>query len=393
MSSSLYHNLTVIKDDLLGNQMPTVYYHTGQFPPSKIDWEALSRAAGHACIELGRYDGLLSAVPNASLLLAPLRTQEAVLSSSIEGTRVTMNEVMEIEAGALPDSVTPSKRDDAEEVFNYRKALDLCAYEISKRPISQQMLRQAHQILMKGVRGKDKTPGCYRIDQNWIGEPGCTLDNAAFVPIAPEHLQAGMDAWGDFVQQELSINPLIKLALVHVEFEALHPFRDGNGRLGRMLIPLLLYQEKILNSPSFYMSAFLEQHRDEYQYKMRAVSKGGAWTEWIEFFVQGVATQAAANVKKAKNILSLYERMKEKVVQITHSQHAIRTIDFLFSLPIFSSSTFSEFSGVPGPTAKTIISRLTTNDILRLAHEGSGRKPNIYVFEALMEIIGEKGNK
>ena len=373
--------------------MSPVCYHHYKFPPKTIDWEYLSPITANACLALGTYAGLLLAIPDASLLLAPLMTQEAVLSSKIEGTRVTMSEVMEIEAGGSPQGVTQAKRDDAEEIINYRTALRSCADEISHRPISQQMLRQAHGLLMKGVRGRDKSPGTYRNDQNWIGEPGCTQENAGFVPISPEHLQAGMDAWSQYVITDQKINPIAKLAIIHVEFEALHPFRDGNGRLGRMLIPLFLYQEKILSSPSFYMSNYLEENRLEYQAKLRAVSRNDAWTEWIEFFSKGVAMQASLNTEKATKILQLYSKLKDIAPTITHSQHAMRAIDYLFQAPVFSTTNFCRFSLIPVPTAKVILKKLEDSNILRVLLRGSGRRPTFYWFTELMDIIENRSNR
>jgi Fic family protein len=279
-------------------EMQPVRYHMGEFPPKKIDFERLSTITGESCIELGRYDRLLSAIPNAHLLLSPLMTQEAVLSSKIEGTRVAMSEVLEIEAGGLPFGISQSKKDDTHEIINYRYALQSCADEIKLRSISQKMLRQAHEILLRGVRGKDKSPGKYRTKQNWIGEPECPIESAGFIPIPPEQLSAGMDLWSSYVNSDININPVAKLAIIHVEFEALHPFNDGNGRVGRMLIPLFLHQIKILNSPSFYMSSYFDKNRIIYQSKLRAVSERNEWTEWIEFFSIGVKEEAINNTKK-----------------------------------------------------------------------------------------------
>lgn len=232
--------------------MPSpVHYHLGKFPPKELDWSQLIPLLGPANAGLARYDGLLSAIPNAHILLSPLTTQEAVLSSKIEGTHVTISEVLEIEAGGISEAFTQPKRDDAEEVLNYRAAMQACVAEMAHRPFSQQILRGAHQLLMQGVRGRDKFPGNYRTDQNWIGATGCTLDTASFVPIAPEHLRSGMDAWEHYFGSTGELDALVQLALVHVEFEALHPFEDGNGRLGRMLIPLFLHQRKLLSSPDF----------------------------------------------------------------------------------------------------------------------------------------------
>ena len=266
----------------------------GKFPPANLDAARLLPLVSRASGALGRYAGLLSAIPDSSVLLSPLMTQEAVLSSKIEGTRITMGEVLEIEAGSDAEAITQPQRDDAEEIGNYRKALQGAAQEIGMRPLSQHILRQAHAILLRGVRGRDKTPGSWRSDQNWIGEQGCTIDEAGFIPIAPEHLAAGMDAWSDYLALDnpAKLEPLIQLAVAHVEFEALHPFKDGNGRLGRMLIPLFLYSRSILGGPSFYMSGYLEEHRETYLRKLRLVSQEDDWTGWCEFFLTGLWEQA-----------------------------------------------------------------------------------------------------
>lgn len=362
-----------------------VLYHLGKFPPTPLDWSRLIPLIGPASAGLARYDGLLSAIPNADILLSPLTTQEAVLSSNIEGTHVTIGEVLEVEAGAESEAITQPKRDDVEEVLNYRKAMRACIEELKHRSLSQHILRGAHSILMQGVRGRDKTPGSYRNDQNWIGQKGCTLDCASFVPIAPEHLQMGMDTWEKYIN---SIEPdtLVQLAIVHVEFEALHPFKDGNGRLGRMLIPLFLYQRKLLTSPDFYMSGYLEAKREEYQERLRAVSRDNDWTGWCAFFLQGIREQAAENERKARLILDLYSKVKEQVVELTHSQHSLKAIDFMFNTPIFSAPTFVQFSGIPKPTAGRILALLRGQNILHTIREGRGRRAGIYVFRELLNI-------
>ena len=370
--------------------MAAVFYHSGKFPPRNIDLAYLSNITGQASISLGRYDGILSAIPNADILLSPLRTQEAVLSSSIEGTRVTMSEVLEIEAGVEGEGITQSKRDDAEEITNYRTTLLNCAEEISKRPISQQMIRMAHAMLMRGVRGKSKAPGQYRKEQNWIGSPGCIIEDAGFVPIAPDHLVTGMEKWINYIDLEKSINPLIKLAVIHVEFEALHPFLDGNGRLGRMLIPLYLYQEGILAKPSFYMSSYLEKHREAYQELMRGVSGYDAWTEWVEFFVRGIGIQAEENILKARKILALYEEMKDKVRDATHSQYGPLVLDFIFKWIFFSTKHFCDYSNIPAASARHILKQLVAANIIDLVIQGSGRRPSYYWFRQLRDIVDPK---
>lgn len=364
---------------------PPVYYHLGRFPPETLDWAALIPRVGRANAALARYDGLLSAIPNAAVLLSPLLTQEAVLSSKIEGTHVTMGEVLELEAGGEPANFTQPKRDDVEEVLNYRVALNVCAKSLEDRPLSQHLLREAHTILMRGVRGQDKAPGSFRIDQNWIGSKGCAMEKAGFIPVAPEHLQAGMDRWTHYLNDEYQPDPLVQLAIVHVDFEALHPFRDGNGRLGRMLIPLFLYQRRLLGSANFYMSGYLEAHRETYQEKLRAVSRDDAWTAWVAFFLDGVE-QAAENERKARAILALYERVKGQVVDLTHSQHAIRAVDFLFQQPIFAAPHFVEGSDMPRPTGQRILGLLRETGLLHALREGKGRRFGVYAFWELLEV-------
>jgi Fic family protein len=367
-----------------------VLYHLGKFPPQGLDWPRLVPLIGPAIGGLGRYDGLLSAIPNADILLSPLTTQEAVLSSKIEGTHVTIGEVLEVEAGGESEAITQPKRDDVEEVLNYRKAMRACTEEMKHRPFSQQMLRTAHGLLMQGVRGRDKTPGSYRREQNWIGPKGCSIDEASFVPIPLEHLLAGMDDWERYLNSTSEFDILVQLAILHVEFEALHPFKDGNGRLGRMLIPLFMYQRKLLARPDFYMSGYLEAKREEYQERLRAVSRDGDWTGWCAFFLQGVKEQAAENERKARAILALYSRVKEQVVDLTHSQHAIRAIDFLFNTPIFATPTFVSYSGIPKPTANRILTLLRDEKLLQTVQEGRGRRAGIYVFRELLNIAEGK---
>ena len=367
-----------------------VRYHAGKFPPKNVDSSALLPLVGPAREALGRYDGLLLAIPNIHVLLSPLITQEAVLSSKIEGTHVTIGEVLEIEAGGDSERFTQPKRDDAEEVLNYRKAMRACVSEMQTRPLSQHMLRGAHGLLMQGVRGRDQSPGGYRTDQNWIGPKGCKMDTASFVPIPIEHLQAGMDDWERYLASTGEPDALIQLAVLHLEFEALHPFKDGNGRLGRMLLPLFLYQRKMISSPDFYMSGYLEANREEYQERLRGVSRDDDWTGWCAFFLKGVQQQATENDRKARQILQLYNRLKTEVAELTHSQHSIRSLDFLFETPTFTAAHFTNYSHIPKPTAARILRLFRERDILTTLREGKGRRVGIYAFRELLNIAEGK---
>jgi len=366
--------------------MSPVYYHLDRFPPATLDWERLIPLIGPANAGLARYDGSLSAIPNANVLLSPLTTQEAVLSSKIEGTVVTMGEVLEIEAGADLPKFTQSKRDDAVEVLNYRSALRACTAALQERTITQHMIRGAHEMLMQGVRGSDKSPGRYRDQQNWVGSPGCTIEQANFVPVGPELVQSSMDAWETYLNRTDVPDVLIQLAILHVEFEAIHPFEDGNGRLGRMLVPLYLYQRGLLKSPDFYVSGYLEANRDQYLERLREVSRARDWTGWCIFFLEGVRQQAAENESKARRILELYESVKNRVIELTRSQHAIRVVDFMFQNPIFSGPDFLDQPGIPRPSAGRLLPILRENGIIQTIIESRGRRPGVFAYRDLINI-------
>ena len=364
-----------------------VRYHLNGFPPNagQFDWRRLVPLIGQANAALARYDGLVAAIPNATVLLSPLTTQEAVLSSKIEGTNVTMTEVLEVEAGAGRDMEQP-KLHDVQEILNYRQALNFAAKSLTDRPLSPHLLRETHSLLMQGVRGRDKSPGTFRNEQNWIGSQGCGIEQANFIPVPQEHLLAGIEKWADYIQNQDEPDPLVQLAVIHVEFEALHPFKDGNGRLGRMLIPLFLYSRQLLKWPNFYMSTYLEARREEYVQAMRSVSRDGAWTDWCIFFLRGLIEQAFENQSKAQAILTLHQRMQAKIAELTHSQFSSHAVDFIFSRPLFASPDFVESSRIPKPSAQRLLYALRDAGILRVIRESSGRRPALYAFAELVNI-------
>jgi Fic family protein len=328
-------------------------------------------------------------MPNAAILLSPLTTQEAVLSSMIEGTNVTMGEVLEIEAGISEDLDQP-KRDDAEEIRNYRRALNFAATAVAERPLSPHLLREAHALLMAGVRGRDKDPGSFRKEQNWIGLWGSPIDSASFVPIPQEHLHAGLDLWASYAASRSEPDALVQLAIMHAEFEALHPFKDGNGRLGRMIIPLFLFERRILSGPNFYMSGYLEARRDEYIERLRAISRDGEWTGWISFFLIGLTEQASENQAKAQMIVSLHQRMQHEIAERTRSQFAARAVDFIFSNPVFSSVHFIERSQIPRESALRILRVLREAEVLQVVRAGAGRRTTVYGYAQLISIAEGK---
>lgn len=365
--------------------MPTVAYHLGQFPPQHLDWSQLIPLLGPTSAAVARYDGTLAAIPNAAVLLSPLTTQEAVLSSRIEGTQATMGEVLEFEAEGDVGDLSEARKADIYEVLNYRSAMRMAEKMLDTVPLSQRVVREAHKVLLDGVRGQGKLPGEYRLIPNWIGAPGCTIETARFVPISADKLPDGMSAWERFIHDD-SPDRLVQLALLHAEFEALHPFLDGNGRLGRMLVPLFMWQRGLIQRPMFYVSAFLEAHRDEYYDRLLAVSRDGDWTGWCVFFLTALRTQAEENQNKAMAILGLYERMKREIAEVTRSQYAIHALDWIFERPIFKSSDFVANAGIPDPTAKRILPVLREANILRVFQEGSGRRASTLGFAQLLNI-------
>jgi len=362
-----------------------VRYHTGKFPPQRLDWERLIPLIGPASGALARYDGLLSAIPNADVLLSPLTTQEAVLSSRIEGTQATMGEVLEYEAGGTTEAMAPKKIDDIHEILNYRRAMREAVDQLQKLPLCQRVIKHVHSTLLEGVRGHDKARGKYKPVPNYIGRPGCSLDEARFVPIAPENVVEGMSRWEKYLHAPAP-DRLVQLAIAHAEFEALHPFLDGNGRVGRMLIPLFLYKRELLHAPMFYLSEYLEANRQEYYSRLLAVSGEDDWTGWCGFFLQALQRQAKENEAKTRRILALYEEKKGWMVRSTHSQYAIAALDFLFSQPVFSSSHFVTGAGIPAPTARRILKLCHNNGLLKALRDASGRTPAVFGFPELLNV-------
>lgn len=369
--------------------MVPVQYHYGQFPPKDLDWARLIPLIGPASAALARCDGILEALPNAQVLLSPLTTQEAVLSSRIEGTVATMGEVLEYEAGAGPTDSEPEKVADIQEILNYRRAILGADKRLSDLPLSGRLFREAHATLMEGVRGEERDPGNYRKTQNWIGTPGLPEDQMRFQPISAADLPDGMSAWETYLHSQQS-DALVHLAIVHAEFEALHPFQDGNGRLGRMLIPLFLFERKLLSKPTFYISAYLEARRDEYYERLLAVSRDSDWTGWCEFFLRALVAQARSNTCKARGILELYDKKKTWIIEKAHSQHGIRALDFMFNRPVFSSSDFVQNAGMPEGTARRILSLARTHGLLRVLRKASGSRPAILGFPELLNIAEGK---
>lgn len=358
-------------------------YQPQPLPLKNIDWDQLIDLMGKANRYIARYDGLLQSVINPDVLLSPLRTQEAVLSSKIEGTQATLEEVLEYEADEHADDYI---KGDIFEVLNYRIALKQGRDSMKERPLTLNTIKKMHAVLMWGVRGDSKDPGNFRRIQNFIGSPGSTIENARFVPPSVPVMLEALDNWEKYIHIE-DKDVLVQLAIVHAQFEIIHPFLDGNGRMGRILIPLFLYHKEIIQEPVFYLSDYLESHRSDYYDALKEITDSGQWTNWIRFFLNAIVVQAEKNIKKTREIINLYETVKREIVDSTHSQFAIQCLDSLFIQPIFSSRNFEKNSNIPRSSVARLLSTLVDNGIIAIAQKGAGRKPTTYAFRRLLKIV------
>ncbi len=367
--------------------MTPVRYHSGRFPPQDLDWQRLAPLIGPAHAAVAGYEGMLKGLPNANVLLSPLASQEAVLSSRIEGIQTTLTELLTFEAeGNLSDASTQAKA-DVREVLNYRLALDAAIDMLKEIPLSQRLVRASHEILMQGVRGYNKAPGNYRRlpDTCWIGPPGSTLETARYIPCPVEELRSAMDMLESYLHEE-PLDSLVQLAIVHAEFEAIHPFLDGNGRMGRLIVPLFMFTKQLLSSPSFYISEYLESHRDEYYDGLLAVSRDGDWTGWCVFFLTALTEQARTYQQKSQDLLTLYSELRDLVVEVVPSQYSGRALDWIFNKPIFRSIDFVNGAEIPKSTARRLLNLFKTRGLLKELRQGGGRRSSILAFPELLNI-------
>lgn len=358
-----------------------------KLPLGGIAWESLIHAISEANQAVARYDGVLYGVPNPGVLLSPLTTQEAVLSSRIEGTRTTFDEVLMFEAG---EKVEDERREDIQEVLNYRRALREAEQELEIRPFNINLLLKLHDILLEGVRGRYKGRGKFRTIQNYIGPPGAGIEEAFYVPPDPGRVMEYMDNWEKYYHTP-ERDSLVQLAVIHAQFEVIHPFVDGNGRIGRMLIPLFLKEAGILLRPTFYISAYLEARRKEYYQLLRELNGPESWNRWITFFLEAIKAQARDNTEKARGIIALYGRLKNDVLDLTRSQYAVPMLDHLFRQPILSPNKLIEEEDMPSkPMVMNLLSTLKEAGILKTLREARGRRSQILALAELVNLCEGK---
>ncbi len=257
---------------------------------------------------------------------------------------------------------------------------------VKELPLSGRLIKEMHNILLDSVRGHNRQRGEFRTSQVHIGPPGCSIEEATYVPPSYGIIAkaiSNLEKYLHFDEKDI----LVQTAMLHAQFEIIHPFLDGNGRIGRLLIPLFLYEKKVLSYPSFYMSEYFNDNRQTYYDSLDWISRKNDWIQWIKFFLTAVNEQAKVNIDRAAKILELYASSKDRMVKLTHSQFSIRALDFIFNRPVFSSSQFYEGSGIPRPTAARILELLKQAKVLTVIDQGCGRHPTTYGFFELLEVV------
>ena len=367
-----------------------------RLPHNRINYAEpkLITALGKANREIAHSDALLARSRGAHLLVAPLARREAVSSSRIEGSQSTLNEVLLFERDKKVAG--GEKRDDLSEIRNYAFALKAGAEELKGRQFSLNLLKALHGILLgRGtVRGGKKRPGAFRNQDVWVGRIGASKNEATYLPPELIWVNELMENWEAYYHQDAP-DFLVQTAILHAQFELIHPFEDGNGRLGRLLIPLFLHNKKVLSSPTFYLSAYLEKNRDEYIETLRRLNHHpGDWDGWVLFFLRAVHDQARENVKTVKAILSLYEELKKQILNLTHSQFAVPILDATFQSLMFTRRDIVRHlekheHPVPSePRAHALLAKLVEHKIIDVIFEGSGQRGTIYILTRLMKLLG-----
>jgi Fic family protein len=337
----------------------------GTLPP-KLEWDDnLVSIMSMADIALGTLSGLGETLPNPHLLVYPFIRREAVLSSRIEGTQSSLSDLLLFEATQV------EKRGDVREVQNYVRAMEYGLKRLNELPLSLRFIRELHGILMEGVRGQHATPGEFRQSQNWIGSPGAVLDDATYVPPPVPEMQECLNQLEKFLHAETKLPPLVEAALVHYQFEAIHPFLDGNGRIGRLLVALLLCQRNVLSKPLLYLSAFFEQHRDTYYDLLLNVSSAGEWRDYLEFFLKAVTEQSRDAVSRSRRL----QEIQHSYVQLAREKRlaptAAQLVGLVLMKPVISAKTVQESLKVTPQGARKAINGLVDVGILT---EVTGRK-------------------
>lgn len=356
-------------------------------PPVVLDSEMYTLLSD-ADRKLGRLDGITQILPNPELFVAMYVKKEAVLSSQIEGTQASFADVLSAEYNQQDDR----RKDDVGEVVNYVEAMNWGLEQLESFPLSLRLIRNIHAKLLQNTRGSQRNPGEFRKSQNWIGPAGCTLSTATFIPPTVPDMENALSDLEKYFYEEDSTPVLIKIALIHAQFETIHPFLDGNGRMGRLLIAFWLCQQKILSKPLLYLSYYFKKNRTEYYDRLMAVRNNGDWESWIKFFLKGVAEVSDEATTSARAILSLKERYMQKIYQEAGTNNNyLKLFDILFEKPFVKRADVEKILGVSNPTAGAIIEGFCEMGILVDCDPDKSRN-KMYVFFEYKDIL-DKGTE
>ncbi len=351
-------------------------------PPS-ISWSSsLATILSEAERELSRLATLGSAFPFPRLLIQPFIHSEAVVSSRIEGTQASLADIYTYEAGQLSFF---EKIDDVREVHNYIRAMEYGLERLKTLPVSLRLIRELHERLMENVRGGTLPPGEFRRSQNWIGPVGSTPSTAPFVPPPVEEMHLALDSLEKFIHTDMELPLLVRIGMIHYQFEVIHPFLDGNGRIGRLLIILLLHELGVLSQPLLNLSTYIERYRQQYYDLLLNVSRQGAWEAWLHFFLRGIREQAHESIFRMETLQEIRTTYQSIVDKDRNPERMAKVIDFLFSRPILSLRQISEGLGIPFKTARNYLAKLEQAGILR---EITGYARNrIFQADEILETI------
>lgn len=350
-------------------------------PPIAMDAE-LQKMLSDADRALGRLDGVATVLPNPDLFVAMFVRQEAVLSSQIEGTQSTLQDILAYEAEATHET----QPGDVEEVVNYVAAMNHGMRRLPDLPLSLRLMKEIHEKLLHGVRGSEWSPGDFRHSQNWIGPQGCTLANADFVPPPPHEMMQSLDNLEHFVHDRESLPVLIQCGLIHAQFETIHPFLDGNGRVGRLLITFMLCEREILRRPLLYLSYYLKARKAEYYDRLTAIRNSGDWEGWLKFFLRGVYEVSISATNVARQIMDMREQHRQLISsEVTSASNSHKLLDHMFQKPTFSINQAKDVMGCAFVTASTVVEKL---EALALLREITGQERNrLYQYEPYVAVF------
>lgn len=372
-----YGEINLREDDKWGTYFAFI---PKPLPPTINFDQKLALAISKAERTVGKLSGVGLQLLNANLLIMPYLRKEALSSSRIEGTRISLSDLLLSEAKGAEEQMP-----DALEVANYIRAVNFALEKIKDEPIDLELIKEIHRILMQGVRGKDKSPGQYRQIQNWIGPPNCKVQEANFVPPGPKEIIPLMEGMINYLNQDDGMPLLLKCALMHYQFETIHPFSDGNGRIGRALITLYLCKKKIIIKPLLYISGYFEAHKREYSSLLLKTNKDGKFEEWIFFFLEALMIQSEDALQRAIKIQELREEYRKKTQRQSQSNNLLKLIDELFKNPYVRITTIETLLGVTYPTAKRLVETLVTLNILK--PNDSSQRNKIYFAHEIFDII------